>query len=204
MEERVIAYIDGFNLYFGLKSKGWKRYYWLNQKLMIQNLLKSDQELVFTKYFSSRVSFPPDKVKRQGDYLEALMTLSDFQIYYGKYQMNKQACRRCGNIQYVPNEKMTDVNIAVEILKDAYQDKFDTALLISADSDLSAPVKAIKELFPVKKIIIAFPPNRSSFALTKLASAFINIGRRTFAKSIFPDALKKSDGFILQKPNEWQ
>lgn len=25
---RVIAYIDGFNLYFGLKSKGWKRYYW--------------------------------------------------------------------------------------------------------------------------------------------------------------------------------
>ena len=26
--ERVIAYIDGFNLYFGLKSKGWKRYYW--------------------------------------------------------------------------------------------------------------------------------------------------------------------------------
>jgi hypothetical protein len=23
--ERVIAYIDGFNLYFGLKSKGWQR-----------------------------------------------------------------------------------------------------------------------------------------------------------------------------------
>lgn len=26
---RVITYIDGFNLYFGLKSKGWKRYYWI-------------------------------------------------------------------------------------------------------------------------------------------------------------------------------
>jgi len=26
--ERVIAYIDGFNLYFGFKSAGCKRYYW--------------------------------------------------------------------------------------------------------------------------------------------------------------------------------
>ncbi len=28
--DRVIVYIDGFNLYFGLKSKGWRRYFWLN------------------------------------------------------------------------------------------------------------------------------------------------------------------------------
>jgi uncharacterized LabA/DUF88 family protein len=203
MNERVIAYIDGFNLYFGLKSKGWKRYYWLNQKAMIQNLLNQNQELALIKYFTSRVSFPPDKVKRQGDYLEALMTLSDLKIYYGKYQMNKQECRRCGNIQFVPNEKMTDVNIAVEILKDAYRDKFDTAFLVSADSDLSAPVQAIKELFPAKRIIVGFPPNRSSFVLTQLASAFINIGRRTFAKSVFPDEVAKPDGFILRKPHEW-
>jgi hypothetical protein len=30
MTQRVIAYIDGFNLYYGLKDKGWRRYYWLN------------------------------------------------------------------------------------------------------------------------------------------------------------------------------
>ena len=28
--ERVISYIDGFNLYFGLRSKGWRRFYWLS------------------------------------------------------------------------------------------------------------------------------------------------------------------------------
>lgn len=28
--ERVIAYVDGYNLYYGLRAKGWKRYYWLN------------------------------------------------------------------------------------------------------------------------------------------------------------------------------
>lgn len=44
--KRVIAYIDGFNLYFGLKSKNWKKYYWLNVHGMAESLLQSDQELV--------------------------------------------------------------------------------------------------------------------------------------------------------------
>ena len=28
--QRVVIYIDGFNLYFGLREKGWKNLYWLN------------------------------------------------------------------------------------------------------------------------------------------------------------------------------
>ncbi len=58
---RVIAYIDGFNLYFGLKTQRWRRYYWIDLQLLARNLLKPDQELVFTKYFTSRVSLPPDE-----------------------------------------------------------------------------------------------------------------------------------------------
>ncbi|MBP7766428.1 MAG: hypothetical protein KA113_14680, partial [Syntrophaceae bacterium] len=42
-KERVIAYIDGFNLYFGLKSKGWRRYYWLNLQALMRNLIKPYQ-----------------------------------------------------------------------------------------------------------------------------------------------------------------
>ena len=42
--KRVIAYVDGFNLYFGLKSKGWQRYFWLNISKLAANLLHSDQE----------------------------------------------------------------------------------------------------------------------------------------------------------------
>ncbi len=63
--QRVIAYIDGFNLYFGIRSKGWSRYYWLNPRLLIENLLKPGQQLVLTKYFTARVSHSPDKHKRQ-------------------------------------------------------------------------------------------------------------------------------------------
>ena len=171
--KRVIVYIDGFNLYFGLKLKGWKKLYWLNISKLSQNLLKSDQQLESVKYFTSRISLPPDKMKRQNTFIEALETLPDVKIFYGKYQSSDVTCNKCGHIMYKPNEKMTDVNIAVEMLSDAFQDKFDSAILISADSDLSAPIRSIRNIFPAKSVIVAFPPDRYSFELTKLANAYI-------------------------------
>jgi uncharacterized LabA/DUF88 family protein len=204
LSERVIAYIDGFNLYFGLRAAGWKRFYWLNQQVLAQNLITAHQALTHTKYFTSRITRPADKERRQSQYLEALETLDDFQIYYGHYQSNLQRCRKCGNKLWVPNEKMTDVNIAVEMLSDAYQDTFDVALLISADSDLSAPVRAINTLFEQKRVVVAFPPQRFSAQLQSLAHAFIHIGRATIAKSVFPDRIQKGDGFVLSKPPEWK
>ena len=204
MNEPVIVYIDGFNLYFGLKSTGWKRLYWLNLQTMAQNLLKAGQDLVFTKYFTSRVSYPADKERRQSTFLEALETLNDFRIYYGHYRANPQRCRKCGNKVMVPSEKMTDVNIAVEMMSDAHQDLFDVALLISADSDLTAPILAIKNLFPEKRVIVAFPPQRHSAQLQRLAHGFLQIGRANLAKSVFPDKVQKADGFVLQRPSEWK
>jgi len=204
INQRVIAYIDGFNLYFGLRAAGWKRFYWLDLQAMVRNLLKVRQELVFTKYFTSRVSYPREKERRQSTFLEALETLDEFRIYYGHYQTNPQNCKKCGNRVMIPSEKMTDVNIAVEILSDAYQDMFDVALLISADSDLTAPVLAIKNLFPNKRIVVAFPPQRHSAQLQRLAHGSLQIGRATLAKSVFPDKVQKADGFILEKPAEWK
>jgi len=63
--QRVIAYIDGYNLYYGLRTKKWKWFYWLNVQSMSQHLLKPHQTLVSTKYFTTIVKHPPDKQKRQ-------------------------------------------------------------------------------------------------------------------------------------------
>ena len=204
MPERVIVYIDGFNLYFGLKSKGWKRYYWLNQQKLAESILKLNQSLVITKYFTSRISDSPNKVKRQGVYIEALETLNDFKIFYGQFLSNPRTCKKCGNIESVPNEKMTDVNIAVEMLSDAYEDKFDSALLISADSDLTGPIKTILRLFPEKRVIVAFPPDRFSFALKEIASISFIVGRKKLADSVFPDKVTKKDGYVLKRPKSWE
>ncbi len=69
---RVIAYVDGFNLYHGLREKGWRWAYWLNIPILAHLFLKLKQSLVQTKYFTSIVSDPPDKHVRQATFLEAL------------------------------------------------------------------------------------------------------------------------------------
>lgn len=208
-KERIVAYVDGFNLYFGLKDKGWKDCYWLNIQLLIQNLLKSHQRLVITKYFTSRILKSPEKQRRQETFIEALYTLENFEIFYGRYQSNPYECSECGAVYNIPKEKMTDVNISVEILTDAMQDTFDSAFLVSADSDLKPVILRVKDLFPKKRIIIAFPPGRFSTDLQKFAddnkniSLFV-IGRRILKSSIFPESVKKLDGFILKCPSLWR
>ena len=202
--ERVIGYIDGYNLYYGLRSKHWQRYYWLNLQRMMIRLLKPAQTLQRTKYFTARVSDPPDKVKRQNTYLEALGTLSDLDIFYGHFLEETITCRNCGHTYKTHHEKMTDVNIALQMLTDAYQNAFDTALLVSADSDLVGPLRTIQTLFPAKKVVVVFPPARRSAALQKTAYKYAYLGQNALRKSQFPDQVVKANGFVLRRPPSWK
>jgi len=99
---------------------------------------------------------------------------------------------------------MTDVNIAVELLKDAYDNAFDTALIISADSDLTAPVETIRDRFNSKKVVIACPPDRQSKKLESVAHAYFHIGRKKFHDSLFPETITKPDGYVLRRPPSWK
>jgi uncharacterized LabA/DUF88 family protein len=111
---------------------------------------------------------------------------------------------RCKNRWLISEEKMTDVNIASEMLSNAYNDRFDTALLISADSDLVPPVSIIRRQFPKKRIVAAFPPKRFSSHLKSAVNATMIIGRRNLAKSQFQNVIESQDGYQLHRPIEWR
>lgn len=200
-KERVIVYVDGFNLYFGMLDAGIEGK-WLDLWQLAGNLLKENQELMAVKYFTSRVSHNPDKQKRQTTYLEALEN-SSVKLFYGHYQSAAIECLRCGNVWATYNEKMTDVNIATEIILDAYADLYDMAMLISGDSDLVPPIKKVHVLFPKKRVFVAFPPKRHNVQLATVARGSIIIGRKKLMDSQFPDEIVKPDGYVLKKPAEW-
>lgn len=203
---RVIAYIDGFNLYFGMKSKGWKRLYWLDLVALCLSLLKPGQNLIATKYFTSRVSptsHDPKQLQRQNAYLEALETYTGLIPILGHYLPKTMSCRQCSNTWQTFEEKRTDVNIAIEMLTDAHADRFDTALLISADSDLSAPIEKTRAFFPDKRVIAAFPPGRHSSQLAKLVHGSFTIGEAKLRQNQLPALITKPDGFVLQRPKRW-
>jgi len=200
-KKRVIIYVDGFNLYFGM-TRVWKDIKWLNVRTLGASIVQSDQVLVQAKYFTSRVTNDQAKQKRQNTYLEALKE-TGVKIIYGKYQANTEECKRCGNIWSSPNEKMTDVNIATHLIIDAFQDKYDIAILVSGDSDLVPPINAVHNNFKNKRVVVAFPPNRTTISVRKAAKGSFVIGRKRLKDNQLPDEITKKGGFILKKPREW-
>ncbi len=201
-KERVIVYVDGFNLYFGMKDAEFLNCKWLNIEKSVLNYLKYSQELVEIKYFTSRITNHPEKQKRQNTYLEAIET-TNVKIIYGLYKAKKIECENCGHTWHVSNEKMTDVNIATHLIIDAFQDKYDVAILISGDSDLVPPIKAIHTNFPKKVISVFFPPNRHNNTVAEAAKGSQIIGRKKLVDSQFENEIVKKDGYILHKPTRW-
>jgi uncharacterized LabA/DUF88 family protein len=202
-KERVQVYVDGFNLYFGMVEASYKQCKWLDLRLLSENLLKSSQELVGVKYFTSRLNNNPEKQKRQTIYIEALQT-TNVDIYFGQYQSDTIKCKSCG-IQWPKfNEKMTDVNIATEMLNDTFHDKYDTAMLISGDSDLVPPIRSIHENWNSKRVFVAFPPKRHNQTVADVSKGNLTIGRKKLVDSQFPFHVIKSDGYLLTKPLNWK
>jgi len=203
-KKKTIAYIDGFNLYYGIKGQGWDHLLWLNLAKFSESLLAEMQELTAVKYFTTRVRNKPDKQKRQNTYLEALDTIKKIEIFYGNFTVDEWGCIDCGKIQEIEHEKQTDVNIAVNLLSDAHSDKFDDAILVTADSDQVPTIQALKGSYPWKRILVVFPPGRHSDELEEVADSTYHLNsQEKFAKSQLAEEITKKDGFVLRRPDRW-
>ena len=203
---RVITYVDGFNLYFGLRQKGWKRYYWLDLVGLSKSFLRGNQQFQHCHYFTARIrnGAGAQDARRQSTYLDALDTLADLTTHYGHYLAKPQRCHACGATWTKYEEKMTDVNIAAQLLADAYEDRFDTAIIVSGDSDLTTPVQLVRQRFPHKRVLIAFPPARRSDQLRRAANASFVIGQDKLRRSPMPDTITTPSGHVLRRPDEWR
>ena len=206
--KRVIVYIDGFNVYFGLKANEWACYYWLDYPKLAERLARDLREegveLKATKYFTSRISSPEDKRMRQLVYLEALECRGNIEIFYGNYREGEYFCTGCDRRNYIPHEKQTDVNIAVQMLSDAFQDNFDTAILVGGDSDLVPPIVEVRKLFKEKRIICVFPPKRVSKEIQKACNGVMHLNEVDLRNNQLPDSVTKGDGYVLQRPKSWR
>ncbi len=204
--QRVAVYVDGLNLYYGLKSRRWRRYYWLDLRRLAERLLRPGQQLAIVRYFTARFepqADDPDQHVRQDTYLRALETLPDLTIQYGQHLPKNVTCQCCGTTWKTFEEKMTDVNIAVALLRDATQDVFDTAIVISADSDLTGPLDAVLQGYIGKRVVFAFPPNRNSERLRRHATAAFTLGRKLISDNQFPPQVVNPDGYVINKPSYW-
>ena len=57
-KQRVIVYIDGYNLYYGMRADFGNRYMWLDLQAFSESLLQPYAELVAVKYFTAITKLP--------------------------------------------------------------------------------------------------------------------------------------------------
>ena len=202
--ERAIVYVDGFNLYHGLMQARLGRSRWLDLSAMSRSLLGDNRRLELVRYFTTRVRDRPGDAERQSVYIDALRSRGGVEIDFGFFLRKKDIeCSRCQNSWPDYEEKKTDVNIAVRLLNDAFDDRFDVALVVSGDSDLVPAVESVKTRHPDKRLIVAFPPMRRSFDLEVAAHASFGIRNRQIRASRLPDPVVTLSGITLRAPMGW-
>lgn len=157
---RVSCFIDGFNLYHAIDAMKANYLKWLNLNSLMEVFIeKGRHEIVSIQYFSAYANWVPSRVARHREYIAALKSVGVDPVM-GTFKPKQKYCRDCKKKWTAHEEKQTDVNIAVEMVRGAFHDVFDEAFLVSGDSDLVPPIKLMRELFPSKRIKVICPPDR--------------------------------------------
>ena len=63
--------------------------------------------------------------------------------------------------------------------------------------------KKVRGLFPAKRVVVVFPPDRVSERLRREANYAFTLGRSNIAQSQLLDPVQKPDGFLLRRPSTW-
>jgi len=151
------AYIDGANLYRGVEGLGWKLDYrrlrvWLSEKYGIKNAY------IF-------IGLIP-KYKELYKYLqECGFTLIFKEVVYDGDGKPKGNC---------------DADLVLQATRDAYENKFDKAIIVSSDGDYASLIKFLKERGKLKAILSPHTQNLCSILLkrTGVPIAYLNDQKR--------------------------
>jgi uncharacterized LabA/DUF88 family protein len=205
---RTNVYIDGFNFYYGaVKSTPYK---WLNFDKYVR-LFRPKDDIQRIYYFTARVDAGERRV-RQEVFLAALATVPTIEIIEGKFlhksvKCRVSACSATGDRVFrTAEEKRTDVNIAVQMLDDAYQNTCDQFVLISGDSDLVPVIHTIKRRFPAKEIHVYVPARGRTglaYELRAAADRDREVPLTLLGPGQFPARVPNGSGGFFDKPTGW-
>ena len=208
MKKRTVFFIDGFNLYHSLvevskRSSLRTRVKWLDlTKLVSAYTNPKFEELSEIYYFSALYNYDQKKKNRHSVYIAALKN-SGVKVVLGRFKAKDAYCPLCRKKFTSHEEKRTDVNIALYLLELAYKDAYDTAVIVSGDTDLIPAMEMVKQDFPAKRIGILSPFNRHNSSITQAADFKRNVSISIIEDSIFPPSLILSDGKKITCPVEW-
>lgn len=166
-----MLFIDGSNLFYDWKKTNSASQLDIEKYI---NYIKSKHpgvDFIRTYYFVSETT-------SNGAFLKQINKIPFCQVITGRLQEktvkiesgHNLRCSSCGGLVTgsisVQTDKGTDVNIAVEMLKHAYNNVYDLAILVSRDADFAGVVKIIKNLSKNVELVLLETSKSSAQELT--------------------------------------
>lgn len=209
---RTNVYIDGFNLYYGcIKGTPYK---WLNPLALCQLVFPKDQ-IHRVRYFTAIVHptpSDPQKPQRQMAFIRALRTIPDLSVHQGLFLSHVERKALANPVPGGPRlvdvieteEKGSDVNLATYLLVDGYEGDYDTAIVVSNDSDLVEPIQVVRNRLHLSVGVLnpQMDKRKTSWALVQAAAFYRRIRIGALAASQFPSLMSDESG-TFQKPAVW-
>ena len=177
---RTAFFIDGYNLFYGLLEG--TSYKWLDLPALLTHIIQVENPnftLVHFNYYTSGVK--PALATRgiiskqaQDSYVRALKA-QGVDVFYGRHTLERAKAPLFIGVDIAPSrqkqvdiwkleEKETDVNITVSMYRLAakqvglpLEEQIQQFVLVSADTDMSPALRAIREDFPELYIGIILP-----------------------------------------------
>lgn len=202
---RANAYIDGYNLYFAEVNLQDNRLKWLNIRALCQHFCDEGDFLDKVYYFTALAEYYRDNPQKSYKpevhkiYMDEFLSGFDVETKLGEFKKQKNYYK----------EKQTDINLALQLYEDAIYNKFDKAILVTADTDFVAVIKKIRENKQTsdKQIIVLLPHqcNKKNF---DGADKVVLLQREHFAGHLLPKYSKNNvmmpECNLIQKQSQEQ
>lgn len=216
---RTFVYIDGFNLYYrALRGTSHK---WLDIEAMSRASLPSTCTIERVNYYTARVSgrTDPTAPARQHAHLRALSTLPDVSIHYGNFLVSRKWAGLVPPPQFRPSfplplgaapevayvwkteEKGSDVNLGVHLVRDAFKGSFDQAAVLTNDTDLVEPIRIVTQELGLSVTLLT-PQARPATSLANVATGMRHISPY-IGPCQLPNTVTLADGRTVQRPTGW-
>lgn len=216
---KTIVYVDGFNLYYrALKNTNHK---WLDLLALCKAVLPPSCDIVGINFYTARISgrIDPTSPKDQHVYLKALMTIPGMQQHFGEFQVKNKDMYLAQPLVFKPpfttppdplpqfarvvksEEKGSDVNLGVHLVRDALLGRFEHAAVITNDTDLCEPLRIVVADANLP-ITLLTPVMKPAESLRRIATHVRHISGH-LGTAQFPDPVIGADGQPIAKPAGW-
>ena len=177
--KKVAVFVDGNNFYFGLRKLYGKERSLKNFNfLKFADFLAKDNKVVDIFYYNAQLDREknPSKYESQKQFFEKLRNIPNFHLILCK--LLKRNITGTNKFYYIIKED--DIHMAVDMVENAGNNKFDTAIIVSGDGDFVPAVEAVKR--KGKKVENVYFKNSSSRNLQSHCSNSFELTRTILDK----------------------